>query len=1016
VRSILVPWTVVAIAALVALQMMAVLPADEAGANVSDPGRYVMAMIEYVRGLRDSGAIGDTPIDGTGILRAMVEGGAPVPTATRANPPPASWDLLVTGTYCRVYVEEGGTLQLSDAQDLASVFDGTIYPVATDWFHPDSPPARIDLRVYDMGDGAGGVGGFFIRSFPTRNDLYVDLMDVSISDEVVAHEFEHLLHYDLDPNEEAWLDEGLADLSIRVTLGEGTPALQNHIDIFEMYPENDLLTWDEGVPPDEIETIADYGAAYAYVAYLADHFGGKGTIADLVASGGNSLSSIDSLLSSRGYEETSWDVFLAQRAANLADDPAYGGGIYDQGLFDIGITAMRDTVTDYPYSYKLQDMKRYTPYFFELRAGSPLEVELTSQDEVWTTAVGFSAGAVVMSENLTSSGGTSSSVVLHGFGEEYTKVYLIASSRTQGADLDIDVVPTDPPEVAMTTVPAEPDGDNGWFRTIPTIGLSAPPSANIWYRWDPLAQFQLYTGEVEAPQGQSTLEFYASVGGITGDVQSAVLNVDTIAPAITVAFYPPSPDGPDGFYYTSPRVTLSPEEGSSAWYDLGDGAVDYTGPFYLGSGTYDLDAWARDEAGNVGGPSTTAVKVDLEVPSVELMRAPELPDGENGFYRRPVTLTLLPSEGAAAYYSLDDGSYKPYVSPITLDEGIRTVSYLARTPSGRESVPISQTYKMDWTAPVVGHTTSKRLDGGWENGTVDLFLNCDDPDSTVLYRIGSGEEVHYSFPIMLSDGQYAVTFRAVDPAGNVGESVRVDVRIDTTAPVTGIVLEGDPTQGSWYHDSIPPVTFISEGIVHSPEVTYFSVNGGPFEAFSGSIAGLGSGLNVVRYYSVDAAGNVEPVRFKQIGLDLKDPKAHLKANRTIVGGPGPVRFDLSGSTDDNVVYMYKVDFGDGTDSGWVRDNIIVHEYRALGKYNARAQVMDQSGRVSTNEAKARIEVLTPEEAARRLAEKDGLPIWAFGLIATVVVMALVAIALAIVLVRKRVSSDDVMVIEEEIWD
>ena len=345
----LTAFTIISMALLTSFQMSAGEGAEP------DVWPAVSAMMDHVAGLEY-----DRAIDGTRVLSKILEGEIDV-SSTRVDDPPSSWDLVRTCTYCDIYLEQGQSLPSSVLDSLGDTFDSRIYPNSTTWFHPTDPPERIEIRIYDFGDGNGGVGGFFIR-FPTyKDDLYLDIMDSDIFHEILAHEFQHLLHYDLDPNESVWLDEGMADLSIRVSLGPNTPALQGHIYQYEQLPENDLLSWDEGTAE---ENIADYGAAYSYMAYLADHYGGSTVTSAIVENGGNSISSVDDVLSDLGHSVTGWEVHTAQKVANLVDDPVYGGGIFDQGLLDISISTMAGTSSTFPYSDTEPDTERYAGYYY----------------------------------------------------------------------------------------------------------------------------------------------------------------------------------------------------------------------------------------------------------------------------------------------------------------------------------------------------------------------------------------------------------------------------------------------------------------------------------------------------------------------------------------------------------------------------------------------------------------------------------------------------------------------------
>ncbi|GIE83479.1 hypothetical protein Aph02nite_94290 [Actinoplanes philippinensis] len=109
-----------------------------------------------------------------------------------------------------------------------------------------------------------------------------------------AHEWQHLLTYYTDPDEEVWISEGMADYAQKLTgysrtdVGVRHRGFDNHLLCFQGFgnvktlynpnprecggPANSPNLWSEG-EPDEI--LADYGITYQLMLYLHDRFGAK---------------------------------------------------------------------------------------------------------------------------------------------------------------------------------------------------------------------------------------------------------------------------------------------------------------------------------------------------------------------------------------------------------------------------------------------------------------------------------------------------------------------------------------------------------------------------------------------------------------------------------------------------------------------------------------------------------------------------------------------------------------------
>lgn len=86
---------------------------------------------------------------------------------------------------------------------------------------------------------------------------------------VFAHEFQHLIHDDLDPDEENFINEGLSDFAEFLT-GYSDLNTDRHIESFMNRPYNSLVAWeDQG----DLEILSDYGAAYLFTLYLNQLYG-----------------------------------------------------------------------------------------------------------------------------------------------------------------------------------------------------------------------------------------------------------------------------------------------------------------------------------------------------------------------------------------------------------------------------------------------------------------------------------------------------------------------------------------------------------------------------------------------------------------------------------------------------------------------------------------------------------------------------------------------------------------------
>ena len=142
-----------------------------------------------------------------------------------------------------------------------------------------------------------------------------------------AHEYEHMIHADIDPDEPSWVDEGLADLA-SFLCGYGHSV--SHVYYYLIYhPITSLTFWGGG--------LEDYGASYLFQLYLYEKYGGEDFVTALVQEQANGIEGIEKTLRSRGYWWARFkNIFDDWTIANYLDDDLHYGGKYGYDTLEIG--------------------------------------------------------------------------------------------------------------------------------------------------------------------------------------------------------------------------------------------------------------------------------------------------------------------------------------------------------------------------------------------------------------------------------------------------------------------------------------------------------------------------------------------------------------------------------------------------------------------------------------------------------------------------------------------------------
>jgi hypothetical protein len=190
--------------------------------------------------------------------------------------------------------------------------------------------------------------------------------------------------------------------------------------------------------------------------------------------------------------------------------------------------------------------------------------------------------------------------------------------------------------------------------------------------------------------------------------------------------------------------------------------------------------------------------------------------------------------------------------------------------------------QLTYTAPVVTTIAINPItpngNDGWYTSGVTVSLTTNDNSSYVAkteYSLDGGTTWQtYTAPFTLNkDGQYTVSYRSTDNAGNVETAKSVNINLDSTAPVTtAVVTPAQPDgQHGWY---VHPVTVTLNAYDNLSGVykTEYSLDGGStWQAYTAPVTLSQDSKYTVSYRSTDVAGNVEAAKTISFNLDQTAP-------------------------------------------------------------------------------------------------------------------------------------------------
>jgi len=290
----------------------------------------------------------------------------------------ATLRLITPHTY--VWVEKERQVDEAALAKSLQVFEDKIYPTTrrifgSEWTPGvDSDPRLHIVNLYIPGAVLGYFSGpdeypKIVNPFSNeREAIYMDIQRLrpgtATYESVLAHEFQHMIHWNNDKNEDAWVNEGLSVLSSQ--LNGYDPGGYDRL--FTQVPDTQLNAWSD--EPDT--SLPHYGAAYLFMLYFLERFG-DAALRGVIADPANGPAGFDNALKAKGL--TFNDVFADWTIANLLDDPALDVGRYGYRDLRVG-TNIEIRHTRYPVQ-RQTSVYQYAADYIELRAPADQVVNAT---------------------------------------------------------------------------------------------------------------------------------------------------------------------------------------------------------------------------------------------------------------------------------------------------------------------------------------------------------------------------------------------------------------------------------------------------------------------------------------------------------------------------------------------------------------------------------------------------------------------------------------------------------------
>jgi len=298
-------------------------------------------------------------------------------------------ELVYRSDALNMWAETGLNLKAADVAETAARLETEILPTDRTFFGTEWQPGvdgdtRLNiLHLKDIGDI--GVAYFWsgdehvtaVNPFSNQREmLYVSLKDARLGSDnyyhAIAHELQHLIQWHIDPHEDGWLNEGMAELAAHVN---GFTVDRAEDLIYKTDTQLTTLTHDP-------ETIgAHYASAYYFAAYFLDRFGPEATRA-LVEEKANGPAGITAVLQNLNTGLTFDDLFADWALANVLQSLGRGEGVYQYQ--STAFAAMNPQMFgEMPWAQTHSDtVHQYGTDYFNISSPNPVTVVFTGTQQV----------------------------------------------------------------------------------------------------------------------------------------------------------------------------------------------------------------------------------------------------------------------------------------------------------------------------------------------------------------------------------------------------------------------------------------------------------------------------------------------------------------------------------------------------------------------------------------------------------------------------------------------------------
>ncbi len=289
-----------------------------------------------------------------------------------------------------MWLEQGAAVNLDALRASADLFESHTYLANRRIFGSEWSPGvdgDVHLHVLHARGLGAGTGGYYwsadehprqVHEYSNEREMfYANLDTVAVGsayyDGMLAHEFQHMIHWHMDLNEDLWVNEGLAELAAFVNgFDVGSVA-----DRFLAQPDLQLTDFRYDVPSGS----SHYGVSFLFTLYFWERYGEQAVRA-LVEHPANGAAAFNAVLAQQQVGVDLGQLFADWAAALWLDDPDLGDGRYGFRSIDLVPPALSAEVTEFPTPLQTGTVSQFASDYIYLAGAEPVTVYFTGTTQV----------------------------------------------------------------------------------------------------------------------------------------------------------------------------------------------------------------------------------------------------------------------------------------------------------------------------------------------------------------------------------------------------------------------------------------------------------------------------------------------------------------------------------------------------------------------------------------------------------------------------------------------------------